>query len=361
MITYILIAEIKCLRIPCSLQVKYDEFLYYLYPNDIIERVRNLKSKLKDINKYFRAYQNEPIKNDQVIIKDEPSSTLIITEIQQSDNSLQYKNFSDISKNFYVILKALYVLYTYHFNIERISIFKKIGNISKLVRLIENHPETEISVTKGIELLENIDVRYFEPFLPVILNKLSEHKQYLDIFDEYINGKMTEKFEYKIVYLWNTLEHISERYLKTKRKNKLIRDEKFDEIINIVTNKMNEFTQSDLVFSENIDKAKEIMISKMNNYPQIVDKILYMLRNLNLFSNDNEDIIRKIYYLRNRIFHSGIYLPLLLSKFENRFSLNKPITIKDLEDLLEDFEILINKILVNVFELDHLFEVNKTK
>ena len=354
---YILVAEIQKLRIPCSLEFRSKKFFYFLYPYDVNERISFLKNKLHDLDNYFKNYHNNPIRNDQVIIKDENSKTFIITEIQETDDSIERESFNYIFDYFSIILKTLNLFYTNLFNIERISIFKKFGAISKLIRIIGNYPEIELESPIRNELLENIDVRYFEPFFPKILENLSKNKQYTDVFDEFINGKTIKKIEYKIVYLWNTLEHISERYLKIKKKHMVIQDSKFEELKKIVQIKINELTQSDLVFAENLEEVRNIIISKMNNYPQIIDKILFMFKNYNLYSNESEQIIRKIYYLRNRIFHNGIYLPQLLSKFKNQFHKEKYASIKDLENLLKNFEYLINKILICLLELNQIFEI----
>ena len=354
---YILVAEIQKLRVPCSLEFRSEKFIYFLYPYDVNERISLLKSKLNDLDNYFKNYQNNPIRNDQIISKDENSKALIITEIQKTDDSIENKSFNYVFDYFSIILKALNLFYTNLFNIERISIFQKIGVTSKLIRIIGNYPEIELKSPTGNELLENIDVRYFEPFFPKILENLSKNKQYVDVFDEYINGKTIKKIEYKIVYLWNTLEHISDRYLKIKKKHMVIQDTKFEELKEVIQIKMNELNQSDLVFAENLEEARNIIISKMNNYPQIIDKILFMLKKYNLYSTATEQIIRKVYYLRNRIFHNGIYLPQLLSKFKNQFPEKKSISIKDLEDLLKKFEYLINKILICLLELNQIFEI----
>lgn len=356
---YILVAEIEKIIVPCSLEFRSKNFVYYLYPYDVNERISLVKSKLNDIDDYFKNYQTNPIRNNLVILKDENSKTIIFTEIQETDDSIEKEPFDYVIDYFSIILKTLNLFYTNIFNIKRISIFKKVGTISKLIRIIGNYPEIELESPRGNELLENIDVRYFEPFFPKILEKISKNQQFTDVFDEYINGKIIKKIEYKIVYLWNTLEHISERFLKSKKKHMVIQATKFKELKSIIQIKMDELKQSDLVFAENLEEAKHIIISKMNNYPQIIDKILFMFKKYNLYSIDTEQIIRKVYYLRNRIFHDGIYMPQLLPKFKNNFFKEKPVSIKDLEHLLKNFELCINKILIWLLELNQIFDLDE--
>lgn len=356
---YILVAEIEKIGIPCPLEFRSKNFVYFLYPFDVNEKISLIKSKLIDLDDYFQNYQTNPIRNNLVVLKEETSKAFIITEIQETDDSIEKKPFDNVIDYFSIILMTLNLFYTNLFNIKRISIFKKVGTISKLIRIIGNHPEIELETVRGNELLENIDVRYFEPFFPKILDKISKNQQFTDVFEEFINGKIIKKIEYKIVYLWNTLEHISERFLKGKKKHMVIQDNKFKELKTIVQIKMAELKRSDLVFAENLEEAKNIIISKMNNYPQIIDKILFMFKNYNIYSKDTEQIIRKVYYLRNRIFHNGVYLPQLLSKLKNNFSKEEPVSIKDLEKLIQNFEILINKILIWLLELNKIFDLDE--
>lgn len=357
---YILVAEIEKLGIPCSLEFRSNKFFYLLYPYNVNERISRLKFSLNDLDNYFKNYQNNPIKNDQVIVKDENSKTIIITEIQETDESIENKSFEDVYDYFSIIIKTLNLFYTNLFSIERISIFKKIATTTKIIRIIGNYPEFEFESPIGNKLLENIDVRYFEPFFPKIVEKISENKEYSEVFDEFINGKIIKKTEYKIVYLWNTLEHISDRYLKNKKKSKIIQDTKFEELKNLIKIRLNDLDQSDLVFAENLEDARNILIKKMNNYPQIIDKILFMFKTNNLYSYDNEQIIRKVYYLRNRIFHNGIYLPQLLDKFKNKFPEEISFSSEDLKHLLKKFEYLIIIILVSLLELNQIFEIDET-
>ena len=79
--------------------------------------------------------------------------------------------------------KTLNLLYLNIFNIETIYIFKKIGIATKLIRILKNHPEIEKEPIKTKPLLDNFDARYFEPFLPQILDKLSSNNEYLDLCD----------------------------------------------------------------------------------------------------------------------------------------------------------------------------------
>ncbi|MBA7539726.1 hypothetical protein ES705_32010 [subsurface metagenome] len=137
----------------------------------------------------------------------------------------------------------------------------------------------------------------------------------------------------------------------------VIQDAKFKELKELVKIKMNELEKSDLVFTEDLEEARKIIISKMNNFPQIIDKILFMFKKHNLYSLDTEQTIRKVYFLRNRIFHSGVYLPQLLSKFKNQFPEEKSDSIKGMENLLEKFTYLINKILICLLELNQIFEL----
>ena len=356
---FVLIAEIHKLKIPCSLEFRSTNFNYYLYPYDITERISFLKSKLKDVDNYFKNYHKNRIINDQVILKDGNSKTFIITEIKEVDDSIEKKPFGYLNNFFSHILNILNLFFTTVFNIKRISIFRKQSNVIILRRVIESNPEFELESQRGNELLENTDVRYFEPFIPSILESLSDKSDFTEVFDEYINGKLVKRIEYKIVYLWNTLEHISDRYLSIKKKHRILEDDKFEELKELVSIKMNDLDQSDLVFSKNLEEAKEIIISKMNNYPRIVDKILLMFNDYNIFSSDVEIIIKKVYFLRNRIFHNGIYLPLLLEKFENKYSESVPFRINDLKELINRFEFLINLILVNIFNLTHIFDVKE--
>ena len=356
---YILIAEIENLRIPCSLEFRSKQFIYFLYPYDVNERISILKSKILDVDNYFNIYGNDPIRNDQIILKDNSSKTIIITEIQNANNSIETNSFNEVLDYFLIILKLINLFFTDTFYIERISIFQKIDTITKLIRIVENHPESDSIASEGKELLGNFDVRYFEPFIPLILEKLLKNKQYTEVFEEYIYGKTIKKVEYRIVYLWNTLEHISDGFLEIKKKHMLIQEEKFNKLKELVKIKIDEFDQSDLVFSLSIEDAKEKIVRKMDNYPQIVDKILYMFKTQSLYTIESENIIRQMYYLRNRIFHNGIYLPQLLSKFERKYLDKIPFTLKDLEELIEKFEYLINKILLSVLELNDLFEVKE--
>jgi hypothetical protein len=102
---YFLIAEVHKLKIPCSLEFISNNFIYYLYPYDVIEKISLLKSKLRDIDNYFRNYQKNPIVNDQVIQKMDNSKTYIITEIKEEDNSIEKEPFGYIYGFFFTYLK----------------------------------------------------------------------------------------------------------------------------------------------------------------------------------------------------------------------------------------------------------------
>jgi len=347
--SYILIAEVPYLDIPCSIEIKSNNFNYFLCPPNIKNKIWRIKKFSRDINNFLRKIIINPIEVNFDLRKIKKKSSLIITQILDDEPRILSYTFDYFHSKFKILLKCFNLFFTHFFEIIRVCIFEKKKTTWKFMRILEKPLKYHSKFTVGNEILKNSDARYFEEIAPEILNKLKEKEIFTEVFDEFVLSKIETELENRILMAWNSLEHLTERFVKEKKIDKIIKIEKFNEIRGDLEMILSKVKPEQLSFYKDLKKAKEIVYNSLKNYPYIKDKIFFMLEviGLNFEEFNVKELIDEIYYLRNQINHSGIFLPELIRKFENKFNRTN-LNEKNLLEIVNVFTSLIESVIFKI-------------
>jgi len=351
--SYILIAEVPYLDIPCSIEIKSNNFNYFLCPPNIKNKIGRIKKFSRDINNFLREILKNPIEVNFDLRKIEKKSSLIITQVFDDEPRVLSHTFDYFHSKFKILLKCFNLFFTHFFEIIRVCIFEINKTTWKFIRILEKPMRYHSKFTEGNELLKNSDARYLEEIAPEVLNKLKEKEIFTEVFDEFVLSKIETELENRILMAWNSLEHLAERFVKENRIDKIIKSEKFNEIRGDLEISLSKVKPEQLSFYKDLEKAKEIVFNSLKNYPYIKDKIFFMLETIGLkFEEFNaKELIDEIYYLRNQINHSGIFLPGLIRKFENKFNRTN-LNESDLLEIINLLTSLIEEVIFKIISID---------
>ncbi len=236
--------------------------------------------------------------------------------------------------------------------IKRIYIFKKNVSLFQFKRYLqisyENIPEQNAS-----SLIQDFDkkLKQLNKYLPLLLFQTYGKIDYLYVIEDYLEAKLRNfSIEVQIIRYWNTLEHMSEIYWKNRGKNKLLTDTKYETFKGEINAFLDRLKREDIVFPKTtLIRVKELINSKINNYPGIKDKIFEMCKRVrfNLNQYNYKERIKRMYWIRNELFHRGQPLRRLVVDYKNKYHLNN-YTLRDLSRDIIVFGIIIEKIFLTL-------------
>lgn len=349
--TYIVIAEIPKLQIPYSYSIKLTDFKndFYMYPSDITETLKKFNENLKNLrlNKNKEKYNGIPF--TEILDVNTAKSTHFVSEIT-FDCSLQAEDTLEIVKNHFKFVLSLFsMLFRELLYIKTVYIFEKKSNFYKFYRMIKIpiFPKKESNASSLIQFIFRRDV---EKSFPILLVRLEKNNVYLPFIEEHLVGRIeSQNMMIEIMANWNTLEHITNIFWKTKEKTRVLKKEKARQMTKIIKKHIKNITLEDLEFPliSLEDWKKNVAFF---NKPPILEKIKGMCKKKHITLTQNDLLsIRKMNYLRNRLFHEIYDIRELNNKFSRKFNISNFQT-KDYGLLNAEFLLILERILLRLIE-----------
>jgi len=350
---YIVIIDVKGLEIPYSMKIqKPNQNYFFLYPEDFAEKLEKYN---KDISILKRNPNDKSVRLSgsfsESISTNPHKSTFILTEsyfdLSLSANELYHK----IREEFYPLLMLFSFFLMEIFEIKRIFIFKRKDSIYKFIRFIQIKIE-EIQDLNSFYLIDgpNRFVKSIEIYFPLLLFRFlgdnEIRKKYLPIIEDYLYGKLrTQYIEIQIIRYWNALENLADIFWNYLKKDKLLTEETYEKLKEIINKYLDTIKPKNILFpNTNNLRVKEILNSKINNFPAIKDKIFYLCSKISFDLNeDQRDFINKMYWVRNELFHRGTPLRELANNYSRKYNIPN-FTLRDLSKKIINFGELIEKI-----------------
>jgi hypothetical protein len=349
--TYIVIAEVPKLQVPYSYSIKLTDFKndFYIYPSDIIETLKKFNENLKKLhlNKTNENYNG--ISHTERLDVNTAKSTLFATEIT-FDSSLQAEETLEIIKNhFRFVLSLFSMLFREFFFIKTVFIFEKKSTFYKFHRMIKI-PIFHEEASDIPELLQFISRRDVEKSFPILLVRLEKNNVYLPFIEEHLVGRIrSQNIMIEFMANWNTLEHITNIFWKIKEKTRVLKKEKARQITKIIKKHIKHISEEDLEFPLISLKDWKDNVAFYNN-PPILEKIKGLCKNIHLkLTEDDFLIIKKVNYLRNRLFHEIYDIRELNNEFSRDFNISEFQT-KDYGFLNAVFLLILERILLRLLK-----------
>ena len=356
---YIIITEIQNMYINpgVSICIEGPKKEFYFYSNKFIEKLRAINEIIKKIK--LNDLPSSHSLSGHEFIKLKESSTFIIFE-QELNISLNAKGLLKYVENLMNPLINLFSLFLRNFfNIKRIYFFKKKNYGYEFYRLIDvNNVNKEVSDEP--QLIQILYVDGVETVFPWLLQRMYRKKEYIPLIFEYLTGRVkAPNIEMKFMLYWNALEHFSHYFWINKGKSKFISKTKLKEFNDCVKEKIKSIEQDDILFPNiTLKDLKKKGYLRVSSRPPIKEQVFSLIKRIRIDKplKDVKDLINKIYYIRNRLFHAKYYLEDILEGFREKF--NCPdFNMDDFTTLLKKFELFFEylilkhlKIIPNYFD-----------
>jgi len=355
---YIIIVEIPKLKLNPhqSLKIQGPKNTFYIYSDDIIPTLAEYNKILKQCRESSLTEFSGP--GDFRFIEKQNNCFFFIVFKAEVDLNM---NGEDIRKSVRNHLNSLLSLFSFIyreiFSIHKIFIFKPEKNIYTFLRMLETPPwENQTSDTS--QLIRFITGKWIETVFPWLITRLCRKKQFIPFIEEYITGRIKSPYvETDIMMNWNTLEHLANLFWASLGKTKFVEKAKLRRINRCIKTMVESIEDSEILFPsiKKEDIARKNLL-QLNNIPPIKEKVFSMCNKLHLrLSEEIIDLIDKIYYLRNKLFHEVFHLEDLLDKFSRKYG---PANLRDLTFLSDKFQLLLEKIFLKLFRfIPYYFEI----
>ena len=161
---------------------------------------------------------------------------------------------------------------------------------------------------------------------------------------------------------WNALEHFVNIYWSNKNKTTLISKSKLKKLNDCVKKLIGSFKQEDILFPAlSINDLKNGGYLRVDRRVPIKDKVFSLIDILeiekNLDLNEIMNLIRKVYYIRNILFHAHYYLEDILEKYKENFKCPKFIISDFGGIILHDFEKFLDFLILKYFNIQMYYLV----
>jgi len=349
---FIVIAEIQGLKVPNAMYIqKPDKKIFYLFPGDFADKLKRYNKMISSIKRKSKKLNEISDEQYYSVEPDQNSSTFILSEFKLDPLLDKRDLFQIIRKHFLPLMLIFSFFFMRILYIKRVFIFQKTSIFFKFIRLIEK-PIEKIEAMKSSPIFIDRRQGVLESLIPLLLVKLCGKEKFFPTIEEYLNGKLrTNYIEIEFITFWNVLEHLAEIYWEGLGKNKLLTIEKYSELKELVINFSNSINQNDILFP-NVDttRAKELIKTKVNNYPAIKDEIIHMCRKIKFnLTQDQRNLIEKMYFLRINLYHKGKHLNDLVDEYKIKF--NEPdYTLYNIGYDIHLFDVLIQQIILQLFK-----------
>ena len=349
--TYIVIAEVPKLQVPYNYSIKLTNLKkdFYIYPSDITETLERFNGNLKKLRSNKPNEVDGGVPFTEILDVNKEKSTRFVTNITL-DCSLQAEETLEIIKNhFKHILSLFSMLFRELFFIKTVFIFEKKSTFYKFYRMIQIpifHKETS-NVSNLLQFLFRRDV---ENIFPILLVRLEKNGAYLPFIEEHLVGRIrSQNIMIEIMANWNTLEHITNIFWKIKEKTRVLKKVKAQQITKILKKHIKNISEEDLDFPLISLKDWKDNVA-FYNIPPILEKIKGMCKKIHITLPLSDFlIIKKVNYLRNRLFHEIYDIRELNNEFSRKFNTSN-FKIKDYGFLNAEYLLILERILLRLLE-----------
>ncbi len=351
---YIVVVEVPKIKIPytSTLRIRDQNNFFYLYPHKFLSTLHYCNKHISKILNDNNYEQHEFLGEESFITKQTTSSTFIVTKIKLK-SELESDNTLDITKEHFNPLLSIFSLFlTEIFQLNVIYIFQKRNNIYHFIHMIEI-PNYNKEISKEAELRNFLYLDEVENHFSWVLVRLLRRKKYLEYVDEFLTGKLKSyHLGIQLLNYWNTLEHIANNYWNERGKNKILETEAVRKINKIITDNLKDVSDDKLIFPGlSLDEILNKNLLLCNNHPPIRDKITKMCeKNFIKLNEEEKDIIKMIYHLRNQLDHSDYYLTSIIQGFLERFKLRQ-FLLKDIIYIVIKFSLIVQKVLLKLLKI----------
>ena len=356
-----IIAEVPKLQVPYSYSIKLTDFKnnFYIYPSNIIDTLKEFNENIKKIRNNRLDEVKSGISHTEVLDVNVEKSTLFVSEMKL-DGSLQGDEILELIKNHFKNALSLFsMLFRELFYIKTVFIFEKKLTFYEFFRMIKI-PIFHKEKANTPNLMQVIFRRDVEKLFPILLVKLEKNKVFLPFIEEHLVGRIrSQNIMIEFMANWNTLEHITNIFWKSKGKTRVLKKEKAREITKIIKKKIKIIKEKDLEFPIISLKKWKKGVS-FYNIPPILEKIRVMCKNIHLNLSEDEILtIKKVNYLRNRLFHEIYNIEELNNEFSKEFNITNFQT-KDYDLLNAKFLLILEGILLRLLNFTpRCFEIVK--
>lgn len=187
-----------------------------------------------------------------------------------------------------------------------------------------------------------------EKLFPILLVRLEKNNVYLPFIEEHLVGRIrSQNIMIEIMANWNTLEHITNIFWKTKEKTRVLKKVKARQITKIIKKHIKNISEEDLEFPLISLKDWKDNVA-FYNIPPILEKIKGMCKKIHITLKQNDFlIIKKVNYLRNRLFHEIYDIRELNNELSREFNISNFQT-KDYGFLNAEFLLILERILLRL-------------
>lgn len=360
---FIIIAEIPKLCVPngTAIRVQTLKESFYLYSDAFINSLKNINSEISKLLN-ISTYQSTKYFFSLPQIEKRPDlKTYIVSEINIDLIKEPDQIYSEVREFF----KPLIILFEFFlrekFAISTIYVFKKLSCGYRFIRMLKQHNSykdlSNKSKLKEIIYIEDIEHRFSK-----ILTRFWGKESYTEDIEEYLTGKLLSFYVTdKISHFWNSLEHLAHRYCKERDLDRLLNDKKLGIINGVILGVLKLLEEKDIVFP-NLKKAHILSgnLIKLKNKPPITNKIFYLCDKIHFnLTNDEKNLIRVIYFIRNKLFHETQYILHYARQIAKRLNIPN-FNYRNLGEIEIKFSLLVERIFMKFFRIiPNYFELKR--
>ncbi len=350
----IVVIEVPKLSVPISNSYKIQgpKSIFYLYPGSFNRTLKNYNENITEIHTNPSNYHYELIGFDYNFGKNKDYFGYIVSKIT-IDLNLSSKKIFDVIKNFFNPLLSIFsFLMCEIFTITKVYLFRRKSWGYSFIQMLET-PNFHQETSSALMLKRQISRYDVEFIIPCMLARFCGKEHYLEFIEEYIAGKIKSFFMGKeLSSYWNCLEHFANKFCTSKAKNKLLKPNKLHAINRIVNASICLMNDDDVSFPDlTINEIKSKGWLLRNNRPPIKNRIFYMLKRKSIkLSEEEKNVIKIIYEIRNKLYHEEYYISRLLERLSRKFHLND-LKLLEITLFTEKFSLIVEKVILGFFKI----------
>ncbi len=341
------VVEVPKLRIPYDCSIKITDFKnsFFLYPYEIIKTLNRMNQNIKnyrhgkedeaDHHRYFTDLLDVKKEESMLVV-----SELDIDMIEQGDQILEV-----VKDHFKFLLNLFSFIFRELFFINTVYIFQKRSTFYEFSRMIKV-PLIHKDISNERQLIQFIFRRDIENLFPILLLRLKKNNKYLPFIEEYLTSRTkTQNIMIQYMISWNNLEHLTNIFWESEGETKLFESRKVAQINKIIK----DVVEDDIVFPYiSVKDVKEQIF--FNNRPPVFTKIHIMCKKIHLnLTKEEITIIKKVLWIRNKLFHKVYDISKINDEFSRRFNL-PDFQTRDYGYIIIKFLLILEKILLRLFQ-----------
>lgn len=405
---YVVVVELHGFQVSKSIKISYNkDTRFYLYPGEYFNITRDINLAISDLKSSERipAYQTPTFFRFEV---GNERFTYLICVMPIKLYTDERTVINAVLEFFNLFLRVNSFIFDFFITISKIFILQKQSSGYRLRRILEQN----IIIDQNKKIILYFRVDRYGPNIEALLQHIKDSEllqQLSQLLYEFVAAVNTSQIETRIVLLWNFFEHITHIYSRSRNRNLLIQEKKFQVLkkkvsqiieqsltiggkipfnldifnheLNRLLNRLNEDIKIPIeqaewrsvktkikeqvnnlikikdILIDGYDKKKiqELIIQKMDDFPPIKSLIELMCRDINFDLNGSQDrTIDIMKTVRNYLFHRSIRLEGLYEKIIRDFTDIDHFDFSSLKNEMKKFEELIRTIAAKLYKSELL-------